>query len=555
MPKHRFRRAARASALVLAFLIGVVANGTASSARDGSVVLGATTASTNLDRDNVNIGPNNGRFDALRVDVRDSDVFIESLHVTSYEGAEETFRIGRVVREGRSLEPIPLHGRLRSVRDVLFTYKAVGPYGRGGTVTLVGLRGDRLEGGHHDGGHPREPDVDPRYDPRHDPRQDPRHDPRYDPSTFDKGVDRARYERIGLETADNRADSLSFRAERGEGRLRQIRLRAVAERIRIGTVTIVFANGERQTALVNRRLEPGETTEPIRIDLDRDRRRVDEIIVEKRPGLRPGRVELELLGVRDARGDGDRRDDDRGDGYGSSEDGRPRGGWVLFGSQRVGFNADRDTVRVGRDAGIFKKIALRVLENDIFLREVIVVFANGETQRVRVNVELKEGFRTAPLPLDGGDRFIDRIELVYQSKPGGRRLPAVVEVWGDYADRWIDDASRRRDRSDGWLMLGAQRAELLSPDSDVFEVGKRFGTFRAIRIVSRNRPVVVHGLRVVYGNGSVEDVPIRIELRDGQSTEPLDLSGRGRFIERIELRYRTKLNLRGEGTVEVWGLH
>jgi hypothetical protein len=49
-------------------------------------------------------------------------------------------------------------------------------------------------------------------------------------------------------------------------------------------------------------------------------------------------------------------------------------------------------------------------------------------------------------------------------------------------------------------------------------------------------------------------VPFFGELKGGQSTQPLDLKGRGRFIDRIELRYRSKLSFKGEGVVEVWGL-
>ncbi len=376
---------------------------------------------------------------------------------------------------------------------------------------------------------------------------------------------RDRFETIDRQVAAQRDDRVVFRTERGEGRPEAIRIEVIRGPVRLRGVEILFANGERIGHELSERLEGGEATRPIPITLDRDRRRVEEVVVLKRPGFRPGPVELVLAGSGqrgyagrdDGRDDrwGDRRDDrrgDRGEG-GRFEHGAPTGGWVLFGTQRVGFNVDRDVVAVGREAGIFQKIALRVLKNDIYLRELTVVYANGDRQRVAVNAELKEGFRTAPLPLERGDRFIDRIELVYQAKPD-RRGEALVEVWGDYAEQWLGNADGRRGHAGGWVLLGTQRAEMLSNDRDHFEVGERFGRFTAIRVAVKRRSVRVNGLRIVYGNGETEAVPIGRELREGQSTEPIDLKGRGRFIQRIEIDYRSKLTFKGEGVVEVWGL-
>lgn len=498
-------------AAVVAMAMAVASAAPSAARDDGWVVLGKTTADTRIDRDEVNVGPNNGRFESLRIEASDNDVFIQDIVVTSYEGGEQTFRIGQVVRVGQALGPIELRGRLQTVRNVVFTYRASGRVGSGrSTVTLLGER-----------------------------RRD-------DDRVGDRG--RLEFEPIDTQTADRRTDRIVFRTERGEGRLSHIRLRSVRDAVRIGEIIIVFANGDRQTVPAYMRLEPGQATEAIAVELTRERRRIDEIIVEKRPSFRRDLVEIELSGAR-VRLD---RDDDGRPGY-DTHSGAPSGGWVLFGSQQVGFGVDRDVIRVGREAGMFEKIALRVLKNDIYLREITLVFGNGERQRVSVNSQLREGFRTAPLPLERGDRFIDQIELVYQSRPD-RRGEAVVEVWGDYSERWLRDADARRGRGDGWVLLGAQRAEMFGNDRDAFEVGERFGRFKSVRVAAKRRAVKVNGLRITYGNGETENVPIRAELRDGQSTEPIDLKGRGRFIQRIEMSYRTKLNFKGEGVVEVWGL-
>ena len=224
----------------------------------------------------------------------------------------------------------------------------------------------------------------------------------------------------------------------------------------------------------------------------------------------------------------------------------------IYGRLVIGRDAECDLV-LDEPEMSRKHAMIEVRQNDIYLRELTVVYANGDRQRVAVNAELEEGYRTAPLPLERGDRFIDRIELVYQAKPD-RRGEALVEVWGDYAEQWLRNADSRRGHAGGWVLLGTQRAEMLSNDRDHFEVGERFGRFTAIRVAVKRRSVRVNGLRIVYGNGEVEDLPINMELREGQSTEPIDLKGRGRFIQRIELNYRSKLTFKGEGVVEVWGL-
>ncbi len=78
-------------------------------------------------------------------------------------------------------------------------------------------------------------------------------------------------------------------------------------------------------------------------------------------------------------------DDDRprvGRSWGGWWWGKPgqAGLWDKLGEQSVGFNVDRDIIRVGRREGKFEAIKLRVLNNDIQLISARVVFSNGETE-------------------------------------------------------------------------------------------------------------------------------------------------------------------------------
>ena len=63
----------------------------------------------------------------------------------------------------------------------------------------------------------------------------------------------------------------------------------------------------------------------------------------------------------------------------------------------------------------------------------------------------------------------------------------------------------------------------------------------------------MYGMTIIYGNGNREDVGIYGTLRAGEVSQPFDLKGKTRFIDKIEFKYRTKLNLKGQGEVELWG--
>lgn len=103
--------------------------------------------------------------------------------------------------------------------------------------------------------------------------------------------------------------------------------------------------------------------------------------------------------------------------------------WELLGRQTVGFIADRDVVQVGRQDGDFRKIQLRVKNNDIEVLDLKVVYANGQMDDIRVRENIRAGGKTRVIDLKGGERFIRNVQLVYRSRPSFKGQ-AVVEVWG-----------------------------------------------------------------------------------------------------------------------------
>ena len=233
---------------------------------------------------------------------------------------------------------------------------------------------------------------------------------------------------------------------------------------------------------------------------------------------------------------------------------RDRGGdgdnWERLGCEDVGRRVDRDVIKVGRREGRFTAIRLEAKGNDVSILDLKVVYANGAPDDIRVRRELREGDQTRPLDLKGRDRAIDRIELTYKRDFKGRgKGRAKVCVYGKEAKR-----DRRDDRGKGkWADLGCKSVGFLI-DRDVIKVGRREGRFKAIRLNVSGNSVYINDVKVIYSNGAPDELRVRNEIREGGQTRPLDLKGRERSIDRIELIYRAKPNFRGKAKVCVEGL-
>ena len=234
------------------------------------------------------------------------------------------------------------------------------------------------------------------------------------------------------------------------------------------------------------------------------------------------------------------------------------GGDVLFGYQRVGFGIDRDTIRVGGEIGKFDKIRLRVLENDVFLNELKVIYLNGEPDVLAVNAEIKQNTRTKWLPIKG-DRFIREIQMSYRSRPTFKGM-ARIEVYGDYASNWLGPQGEGRKYNQGWVLLGAKTAGFIGFDKEAITVGRNEGGFKRIRVSVKERAVTLNELRVVYANGSEDVIPVKARVEAGSSYGPVDLKGGSRAIKEVRAIYRSRFFDKaavgkGGATVEIWGQH
>jgi hypothetical protein len=110
-------------------------------------------------------------------------------------------------------------------------------------------------------------------------------------------------------------------------------------------------------------------------------------------------------------------------------------------------------------------------------------------------------------------------------------------------------------RGPAWSVLGCRNVSFIGKDRDVIKVGRKEGRFRAIRLKARGNDVEMLDLKVIYANGAPDDIPVRKHIRAGSQTGPLDLKGRDRAIDSVEMVYKSRPNFKGLATVCVDGLH
>lgn len=122
------------------------------------------------------------------------------------------------------------------------------------------------------------------------------------------------------------------------------------------------------------------------------------------------------------------------------------------------------------------------------------------------------------------------------------------------SDALAQRRDRDDDRRDGWTDLGCQQVSFRGRDRDTIRVGRREGRFSAIRLTARGNDVEMLDLKVVYANGEPDDIAVRSVIRQGTRTRPLDLRGRDRTIQQIDMVYRTRPDFGGQATVCAEGL-
>lgn len=104
----------------------------------------------------------------------------------------------------------------------------------------------------------------------------------------------------------------------------------------------------------------------------------------------------------------------------------------------------------------------------------------------------------------------------------------------------------------GWSYLGDKWVNF-GVDHDELFLGNFKDDVRQIRLRVTDGPVHIMDMKVHFDNGSVQDVPVRSVIRQGDQSRVIDLDGGLRHLNKITFWYETVGFRKGKARVAVWG--
>jgi hypothetical protein len=104
-------------------------------------------------------------------------------------------------------------------------------------------------------------------------------------------------------------------------------------------------------------------------------------------------------------------------------------GWHKIGETTVDFKVDKDVVKVwGADS--FKSIRLKTTDAPVHIASVSVVYQDGEPDNIEVRNDFKAGQESRAIDLQGKERRLKEVDLVYRTIPNWKGDKAHIELWG-----------------------------------------------------------------------------------------------------------------------------
>ena len=203
----------------------------------------------------------------------------------------------------------------------------------------------------------------------------------------------------------------------------------------------------------------------------------------------------------------------------------------------------REVITLRRGEGQFRGIRLEVRQSDVDLRDLRVTYDDGSSEVIRVNQLVRAGGSTRVFDVDSRRREVRSVAVTYM--PQGAARIVLFGVGG------MPGPGPGPGPVD-WTRLGCKDVKFLV-DRDTLKVNRE-GRFGALRLSVRKTPVEMFSLRISYLSGAKQDVPIREMIMPGVPTRPIELLGRERGIERIEMIYRAMISNKGIAEVCIDGL-
>lgn len=115
----------------------------------------------------------------------------------------------------------------------------------------------------------------------------------------------------------------------------------------------------------------------------------------------------------------------------------------------------------------------------------------------------------------------------------------------------IQAQGKMSEKFPNYELIGSKRVDF-GADKDTIEVTAKEGRFTSIMIGVDEGDLVMHDIKIEFGNGESHSPEVRVEFQEGTRSRQIDLPGEARIIKEITFKYKSKLR-RGKATVEVYG--
>jgi len=104
--------------------------------------------------------------------------------------------------------------------------------------------------------------------------------------------------------------------------------------------------------------------------------------------------------------------------------------WVYLGQAHVDGQHDHDNIEVGKAAGRYRFLQIRVTNAPIEFDRIVVHYGNGEPEVLQVREVIRRGAHSRAIPLQG-DRFVQSFELWYGKARPNSGKPELT-LWGQH---------------------------------------------------------------------------------------------------------------------------
>jgi hypothetical protein len=104
-----------------------------------------------------------------------------------------------------------------------------------------------------------------------------------------------------------------------------------------------------------------------------------------------------------------------------------------------------------------------------------------------------------------------------------------------------------------WELLGERTVRFVT-DRDTISVSSSEGRFSKLKLKVRRNGIELLDVKVIFGDGTSQDLKVRQFIAAGGETRVLDLVGPSRVIKKVELLYRSRAKRDKRAVIQLWGL-